>query len=303
MNNSNVINQVIILFSIIGVGYYAKKKGIVNTEINKGLTRLLLEVTSPLMIIASFNYEFSGDIMKKMITLFLYSCGIHIVLIFLGYVLYKNREDGKREILRFSTVFSNCGFMGFPVLGSIYGDMGILYAAIFNIPFNIFSWTFGIMLFTGEKGSKNLKKVFFNPGIISVLFGIILFVFSIKLPSPIYSTFKLVGDMTTPLSMIIVGNMLAQVSFKEIFKNRLLYNISFVRLLVIPAITYVILTLLKADPMIKNIAVMVEAMPAATLTAIFAESFDKEPEFASQVVFITTMLSVGTIPLVLNYIV
>lgn len=301
MNNSNVINQVIILFLIIGVGYYAKKRGIINEEINKGLTRLLLEVTLPLMIVVSFNYSFSQDIMKNMITLFLYSCGIHVFLIFLGYILYRKREDGKREVLRFSTVFSNCGFMGYPVLGSLYGNMGVLYAAIFNIPFNIFSWTFGVMLFTGDKNSKNFKKVFLNPGILSVIVGLAFFIFSIKLPQTVYSSFKLVGDMTTPLSMIIVGSMLAEVKFMEVFKDKSLYNISFVRLILVPILTYLLLFLIKADPMIRNIAVMVEAMPVAATTAIFAEAYNKEPKFASQVVFVTTLFSVATIPIIITY--
>lgn len=301
MDNSNVINQVIILFLIIGVGYYAKKRNIINEEINKGLTRLLLEVTLPLMIVVSFNYSFSQDIMKNMITLFLYSWGIHVFLIFLGYILYRKKVEGKREVLRFSTVFSNCGFIGYPVLGSLYGNMGVLYAAIFNIPFNILTWTFGVMLFTGDKNSKNFKKVFLNPGIISVLIGLTLFMFSVEIPQYIYSSFKLVGDMTTPLSMIIIGSMLAEVKFKEVFKDMSLYSISLVRLILVPALTYLLLFLIKAEPMLRNIAVMVEAMPVAATTAIFAEAFDKEAKFASQIVFVTTLFSVATIPFIITY--
>lgn len=300
MDNSSVINQVLILFLIIGVGYYAKKRDIINEEINKGLNKILLELTLPLMIISSFDYTFSSEIMGNIIKIFIYSLGIHVFLILISAWPYVKLDKDKRDILRFITIFSNCGFMGYPVLGSIYGKIGILYASVFNIPYNFFAWSFGVMLFSREKDSKSLKKVLLNPGILAVFIGVFLFMFSIKLPKPIYSTFKLVGDMTTPLSMIIIGVMISEIRFKKVFEEASIYYASFIRLILVPALTFLILSLINADPMLRNIAVAVEAMPAAALSAILAQAHDKKPEFASQAVFITTLLSVVTIPLVLS---
>jgi len=298
MEKNSVMNQVIILFLIIGVGYYSRKKNIINDEINKGLTKLLLEVTMPLMIVASFDYSFSKELMKNIIYMLLYSSLIHGVLILTSRILYNKYSKEKKDILRFATVFSNCGFMGFPVVGSIYGKIGILYASIFNIPYNILSWTFGIMLYTENKDSKNLKKVLLNPGIIAVIIGIFLFVLSIKLPQTIYSTIKLVGDITTPLSMIIVGVMIAEVDFKKIFKKSSLYYIAFIRLILVPILTFAILKLIKVEELLINVAIVIEAMPAAAVTAIFAEAYSKEPELASEIVFFTTFLSVASIPII-----
>lgn len=298
MENSSVMNQVIILFLIIGVGYYSRKRNIINDEVNKGLTKLLLEVTMPLMIVASFDYGFSKELMKNIIYMIIYSTLIHVVLIVISRVLYNKYSKEKKDILRFATVFSNCGFMGFPVVGSIFGKIGILYASIFNIPYNILSWTFGIMLYTNNKDSKNLKKVLLNPGIIAVIIGIILFIFSIKIPQTIYSTIKLVGDITTPLSMIIVGVMIADVDFKKIFKKRSLYYIAFVRLILVPILTFAILKIIRVEELLINISIVIEAMPAAAITAIFAEAYNKEPELASEIVFFTTFLSVVTIPII-----
>jgi len=298
MEKSSVMNQVIILFLIIGVGYYSRKKNIINDEINKGLTRLLLEVTMPLMIVASFDYSFSKELMRNIVYMLLYSSLIHGALIFISSILYKKYPKGKKDILRFATIFSNCGFMGFPVVGSIFGKIGILYASVFNIPYNILSWTFGIALYTKDKDSKNLKKILLNPGIISVIIGIFLFMFSIKLPQTIYSTIKLVGDITTPLSMMIVGVMIAEVDFKKIFKKSSLYYIAFVRLILVPILTFAILKLIKVEELLINAAIVIEAMPAAAVTAIFAEAYSKEPELASEIVFFTTFLSVASIPII-----
>ncbi|KOA21483.1 putative transporter YfdV [Clostridium homopropionicum DSM 5847] len=298
MEKSSIMNQVIILFLIVGVGYYSRKRNIINDEINKGLTKLLLEVTMPLMIVASFDYSFSKELMKNIIYMLLYSSLIHGALILISRILYNKYSKEKKDILRFATVFSNCGFMGFPVVGSIFGKIGILYASIFNIPYNILSWTFGIMLYTENKDSKNLKKVLLNPGIIAVIIGIILFIFSIKIPQTIYSTIKLVGDITTPLSMIIVGVMIAEVDFKKIFKKSSLYYIAFVRLILVPILTFAILKIIRVEELLIDVAIVIEAMPAAAVTAIFAEAYSKEPELASEIVFFTTFLSVVSIPVI-----
>ncbi|WP_102400560.1 AEC family transporter [Haloimpatiens massiliensis] len=301
MANLGVINQVLILFLIIGVGYIARKIGILNKELNKGFSDLLLKITLPFMIIGSFNHKFSPEMMKNIKSIFIYSSLIHILLIPLSKAFYIKfpKDRDKKDILRFVTVFSNCGFMGYPVLQSIYGNIGILYASVFNIPFTIFSWTFGVMLFTKDKESRSLKKVMTNPGIIAVIIGVVIFLFSIKLPYALMNTLNLVGSITTPVSMILIGSMLAEVKFSDIFKETSIYYASIIRLLVIPIIIYYFMNFCGIDKFLINIAVIVEAMPAAAICSIFAESYGKNPKYASQSVFITTMLSIITIPLIL----
>lgn len=300
MGNLGVINQVLILFLIIAVGYIARKIGILNKEMNKGLSDLLLKITLPFMIVASFNYKFSPEMMKNIKSIFIYSLIIHILLIPLSKLFYIKfpKDQDKKDILRFVTVFSNCGFMGYPVLQSIYGNVGVLYASVFNIPFTVFSWTFGVMLFTRDKESRSLKKVITNPGIIAVFIGIAIFLFSIQLPYALMNTLNLVGSITTPVSMLVIGSMLAEVKFSEIFKEISIYYASIIRLLVIPIVIYYFMSFCGIDKFLINIAVIVEAMPAAAICSIFAESYGKNPKYASQSVFITTLISIVTIPLI-----
>ncbi len=253
------------------------------------------------MIITSFNIKYEAEMVSNAQKILIYSFLIHISLIFISKVFFFKFPKNKQQVFRFITIFSNVGFMGYPVLESIYGGIGVFYAAIFNIPFNILVWTVGVMLFTGEKDFKSMRKALANPALIAVFIGIILFVFSIKLPMPIETSLKLVGSTTTPISMIIVGSMLAEMKFKDAFSDISVYYAAVVRLLIVPMIIYVSLKILKVDELLLNICVILQAMPAAVMAAIIAEKYGGDSLLASQCVFITTIVSGITIPIVILF--
>lgn len=296
--NNNVINQVIILSLVMIVGIYARKKNIITKEANKSLSDLLVNITLPFLLVSSFNYSYSKDMLTKAKIIFIYSVIIHLILIFASKLFALRYPERSKKVLRFITIFSNSGFMGYPVLEGLFGKIGIFYGAIFNIPFNIFMLSVGVMIYTGKKDLKTLKGVLMHPGIIATLIGLIMFIFSIKLPYPIYTTLNIVGSMTTPLAMLIVGAMLAEVKLKEIFQGSIVYYASFIRLMVVPFITLIILKLLHADKLLMQISVITEAMPAAVLASVFAEKYGADTVLASRSVFITTILSMITIPII-----
>ncbi|GCD12193.1 AEC family transporter [Clostridium tagluense] len=301
MGNSQLVNQVMVLFIVMMVGFYAKKKKFFNIIVDKGLSELLLNITLPFMIVTSFNIKYEATMVNNAQKILIYSFLIHIGLIFISKILFFKFPSNKQQVFRFVTIFCNVGFMGYPVLESIYGGVGVFYAAIFNIPFNLLVWTVGVMLYTGEKDFKSMRKAIANPAIIAVFIGIILFVFSIRLPLPIENSLKLVGSTTTPISMIIVGSMLAEMKFKDIFSDISIYYATVVRLLIVPMLIYVVLKFLKVDELLLNICVILQAMPAAVITAIIAEKHGGDSLLASQCVFITTMVSVITIPIVILF--
>ena len=299
--NNNVINQVIILSLVMIVGIYARKRNIITKEANKSLSDLLVNITLPFLLVSSFNYNYSHDMLVKARIMFIYSVIIHLVLIFISKLFAFSYPDKSKKVLRFVTIFSNSGFMGYPVLEGLFGKIGIFYGAIFNIPFNIFMLSIGVMIYTGKKDLKTLKGVLVHPGIIATLIGLFMFIFSIKLPYPIYTALSMVGSITTPLAMLIVGAMLAEIKFKEIFKGSIVYYASFIRLMVAPFLTLVILKLLHADKLLIQISVVIEAMPAAVLASIFAEKYGADTQLASRSVFITTIISVITIPIIVMF--
>ncbi len=293
-----VLNKIISLFLIILIGVYGTKKNIINEEVNKGLRRLLLEITLPLLVINSFSFEFSDEMGKNVLISFIYSVAFMILGAIISYIFLYPIKSEKKKILHFANVFSNCGFIGFPIINSLYGAEGVIYTSIFNMVFTMALWTYGVMIFSDKISNKNIKKVLLNPAIIAVYIGIPMMLFKVKLPSFILDTTKIVGDMTAPISMIIVGSILSKVSLKDVFKEISIYYGSLIKLIIIPLVLILIKLILKDNTTIINTIIVIQAMPAAAMTSILAADFNKEKEYSSIVVFITTLLSIITIPII-----
>ncbi|MBX4265009.1 AEC family transporter [Clostridium estertheticum] len=300
--NINVMNQVIILALMMMVGVILRKTKTITDEVNKSFSNILINLTMPCMIIYSFNFKFSMDMLKCASMILFYSIVIHIILIILSKLLYSKFENSKKNVFIFATVFSNCGFVGYPVIQGIFGNIGVFYTSIYTIPFNIFMWSYGVILFTGKSDLKSIKKNLINIPLICTLLGIIIFLFSIRLPSPLLKTLGSIGNMTTPLSMFIVGSMLADVKLKDVFKGLDIYYVNFIKLIVAPLLTYFVLNLLGANKTLLYICVILVAMPTASLIAVLAEKYNGDKVTASKCAFLTTILSIITIPVIMSII-
>lgn len=302
MADNIVMEQVLVLFLTIMVGFAAKKRNIITGEVSQKLSELLLYVTMPFMIIVSFHVEFSEQMLKSAGVIFLLGVATHVFSIVLGKILFHKFPDSINRVMRFAAVFSNCAFMGFPVVDGLFGRDGIFFASMYIAVFHIFIWTYGIGLFAGGldlRDVKKLVKALVNPGIVSVAAGLLIFVLQIKLPEPLYQTLDMVGGMTTPISMLVVGSLLADADFKGvIFKWHLYYGV-LVRLLVIPLLVFLILRMFDIHPMLLGITVVLTAMPIAVNTAIFAEKYGGDAALASQYIVLSTVLSIITIPAII----
>ena len=302
MDRIIVFNKIIALFLIILIGVYGTKKHIINDDVNKGLRRILLEITLPPLVINSFSFSFDEGMGRNIITAFIYSILFMILGGIISYILLKPLKGEKKKILHFANFFSNCGFIGFPIINSILGAEGVVYTSIFNMVFTIFLWTYGVMIFSDKLSKENIKKVLLNPSIIAVYIGIPIMIFNIKLPASILDTTKIVGDMTAPISMIIVGSILSKVKIKSIFKEASVYYGALIKLIVIPLAIYMIKLIIKDNSSVIDTIIVIQAMPAAAMTSIFAADFDKEKEYGAIVVFVTTLLSIITIPVIVKVI-
>lgn len=302
MDLSVIVNGVISLFLIILVGVYAAKKRIITKEINKGLTNILLKITLPCLVVSSFIFDLSDELKDNIIRCFIYSPLVLIISIVISYILLIPIKGEKKIIIQFANVFSNCGFIGFPIVFSIYGNEGVIYASIFNLFFTAFLWTYGVILFNGKMKREDIKKVLLNPAIVAVFIGLIIMIFGFDIPSVLSSTLDLVGNMTSPLSMIIVGVILGNAKIISYLKDKTIYYSAFLKLIIMPCILILISKLLKDTSLVIKTLIIVTAMPAAAMTSILAESFDKESEYSAVIVFITTLFSVITFPILLNLI-
>lgn len=301
MEGNIVFEQVMVLFIVILVGFYARKMNIITAEVSQKLSVFLLYVTMPLMIIISFHVDFSTQMLRDAGIVFLLSIAAHVLSILIGKILFSRFPDNISKVMRFSAVFSNCAFMGFPIIEGIFGRGGIFFASVYIAVFHIFIWTYGIGLFEGKmnfRDKKQLLSAFLNPGLISVAIGMLIFIFGIRLPFPLYRAVGMIGGLTTPLSMLIVGSLLASADFRGVlFKVHLYFGV-FVRLLLIPGIVLLILRQFNFPSLLLGITVVLTAMPVAVNTAIFAEKYGADSQLASQYIAVSTALSIITIPIV-----
>lgn len=299
MNVTLIVNQVVVLFLIILVGFYARKRDIITADMTGKLSTLLLQVTQPLLVLSSFQFELSSAMLRNTALIVGGSLFVHLFSMLLAKFLYIRYPERIQKVLKFITVFSNCGFMGFPVLESVFGSKGVFYGALYVIPFNAMALSYGTMVFTGKSDKDTLKKILTHPIIISVALGMVIFLLQIQLPKPISQAISMVGSMTSPLSMLIVGCLLANIPFRQLLRGREIYVGSAVRLIVLPLMVYGILRLLPLPKEVFQVTVILTAMPAAANTAIFAEKFDGDAMLASRLISISTILSIFTIPLIL----
>lgn len=294
-----VVNQVCILFLMILIGFCLRKKQLLNTELNNGLVSLLLTVTVPFTIINSFlHIKYSVTVLHQMAIAFGGVVFIHFLATLLGWLFFRRYPAQTRNILWFAVIFSNSGFMGLPVLESLYGKPGVFYGSIYIVVFNLLVWTLGVYLFEGKMDLKSLKQALLNPAIIAVAIGFILFAFSIKPLTAIATTLEMVAGTTTPLSMIVIGSMLADLKLAEFFDGLTVYYGSLARLLIVPLMGLPIFRLMGLPVNIYRVILMTAAMPVGTMTAILAEKYGADTSLASRLVVISTALSILTIPLI-----
>jgi predicted permease len=304
---STILNSIGSLFLILLAGIYGSKKGIIANSVSKGLTGILLEITLPFMIITSFAFSYNDTVKSNVMKTFYYSFAAYIIIAAVSYILMLPVKKERKIILHFANVFTNTGYIGFPILNALYGAEAVIYGSIFNMFFVIFLWTYGVMLFKGEMNRKDigreLLKALVNPSVIAVYVGILMMIFNIKLPKMLMSSFSSIGSMTGPLSMIIVGAMSANLSIKEHLKDWTIYYGLASKTIIIPAVLYLVSLIINDRSVVSNSVILLASMPAAAMTSIFAESYNLNSDYANVIVIATTLLSIVTLPVLIKIII
>ena len=290
----NVFNQTLTLFIIMMVGFLVAKFEIFTHSVRKKLSQFLLYFTAPMLIVKNFQVDYSKELLRNMGIVAIIAFVLIGTGILVGRLVWRNVPEDKHPILAYATAFPNCGYLGYPVLGGLFGSEGIIYVAIFVMVFNIYMWTFGIWLFTGK--TSKWYTPFLRPALIAVAIGIAIFIFQIKLPQPIYNALSMVGGMTSPLAMLLVGAYLADSKLKEIFTEKYNYLLSLLRFVLWPTIMFFALKPFNLGEVMYASCVLLSAMPAAANTVILATRYDKNPRFASELVAFTTLISMASIP-------
>ncbi len=293
-----IAQQVLVLFVLIAVGFICGKKGILTDSASKHLTDIVLYVVTPCVMITAFQREFSLELLGKILTASF--CAVLIIAgsILLAKLLLRDKDESRKKVLQFAVIFSNCGFMSLPLQKAILGDDGWFYGSIFVAVFNIFVWTYGLVVMSGDKKQLSIKKLAFNPGIVGVVAAIILFFCNINLPFIISKPIEYLSDLNTPIPMLVIGFYLSQANFKKAFSDRGAYLAMAVRLLIIPIIATFAMALFRLDSAIIVAFIIASSAPTAATTTMFAAKYNRDVELSVSLVASTTLVSIATMPLV-----
>jgi predicted permease len=300
MDFLTVADRIFILVMLIGVGYASFVVKILDIHATRRLSGFLINVTIPALIIASLQVPFSPARLVGAETLLIATGVLYIFSFIVAWLVSRTLAGNasQRGVFQFAIVFGNVGFMGFPVVQALYGIDALFYVAIFNLFFNILVFSVGIAMMTEGQHAGFDPWLLVNPGIAASVVGFLLFLGSVEIPSPFIDAIDLLGGVTTPLAMIIVGALLATFPVREMAGNWRIGIASAVRLLLIPAVFWLLFSPLIADPEILGVLLTLAAMPAAANTVIFAEQYGSDARLASQIVFVSTLGSLVTIPLI-----
>jgi len=280
---------------IVAVGFFITKAGVLSPKARADMTNVVLYIILPCNIFNAFHKGLSPEILRQCFVVLLVAFGIQLMYVVLNRLLYIKMPPERRIIAQYGTICNNAGFMGLPVIGSVFGQTGVLYGSIVLIPLRIFMWTAGLSLFTKTDTKQKVKVLTTHPCIWAVFLGIAYLFVPFELPVFLSNTIAVIGDCVTALSMIIVGSILSDVKLKDVLDKDCFYFSAF-RLIIIPAVIFGALTLLRIDALAAKVTVLSSAMPAAVMTAMLAEKYDRDSAFASKVVFVSTILSMITLP-------
>lgn len=294
-----IVQQVFVLFLLIGVGFVCGKKKIITSASSKQITDIVLYVVTPCVMISAFQREFSFELLGNILICALSAALIMIASIFISMVVFREKENDRKKVLQFATVFSNCGFMSLPLQKAILGNDGWFYGSIFVAVFNIVVWTYGLVSMSGDKKQLSLKKIAFNPGVVGVLIALALFACQIKLPNIVIEPIEYLSNLNTPVPMLIIGYYLSQANLKRAFTDLGAYIAMGVRLVAIPLLALFVMSAFKVDPTIIITCVIASSAPTAATTTMFSAKFNRDVELSVSVVAATTVLSIITMPIVI----
>lgn len=298
-------------------GFILTKAKLLNKSIESALSVIVLYAAQPVMVFMSFQKQFRSDILTNIPIVAGLSLVIHLIMVgLMALVLKRKSDDAKVKTIKFASIFSNCGYMGLPFLKALFGSNDVvvaeilIYAAVVIGVFNLIMWSIGVYIMTGDKKMMSPKKALLNPTMIGTFLGLIIFL-TVKTPfaelatgalgdfiKRVVDSLNVIGDLVTPLSMLLLGVKLANIRTKALFVNKGAYISSFFKLIVMGVISMLVVAFLPVSNVIKYAIVFLLSMPSAAATVLFSVQFGGDGEQATSNLLLSTILSLITIPLI-----
>ena len=294
------LEVMVMLFTMVILGYAACKLGYMGDKFVKKLSSIVVDITCPLLVLSSVMGDEMPD---RSLILPLVGVGFltYIILLVFGFwvprFISKNHDD--QGMIGFSLMFANVGFIGYPIVASIFGPKAVFYAALLNVPNTFFIFTAGVMLVKGEYSIRQFNpKVLLSPALIGAFIAALLVAFGVHTPEMIARPITMVGNITVPAALMIIGSSMARLPLREIIGSGKVYATSFLRLVIVPLSVYFLFRLCGVNTLINNINTVVIAMPVASFGTMFCMKYGRNPSLMTEATFITTLFSIITIPLI-----
>ena len=294
------LEVMVMLFTMVILGYAACKLGYMGDKFDKKLSSIVVDITCPLLVLSSVMGDEMPD---RSFILPLVGVGFltYIILLVFGFwvprFISKNHDD--QGMIGFSLMFANVGFIGYPIVASIFGPKAVFYAALLNVPNTFFIFTAGVMLVKGEYSIRQFNpKVLLSPALIGAFIAALLVAFGVHTPEMIARPITMVGNITVPAALMIIGSSMARLPLREIIGSGKVYATSFLRLVIVPLSVYFLFRLCGVNTLINNINTVVIAMPVASFGTMFCMKYGRNPSLMTEATFITTLFSIITIPLI-----
>ena len=297
-----IVQQVVVLFILIAVGFLCGKKGVITERASKVMTDIVLYVVTPCVMVSAFQREFSMETLGKVLTAALTSLVILAASIILARLVFRSKDEARRKVLQFAVIFSNCGLMSLPLQKELLGEDGWFFGSIFVAVFNIVVWTYGLFDMCGDRSQLSVERLALSPGVIGAVAAVLLFIFGVQLPPVILQPVTHLANLNTPVPMLIIGFYLSQANFKEAFSDKGTYLASVFRLLVIPLAAAFAMVLLRLDRTMIIAFTIACSAPTAATTTMFSAKFNRDVKLSVSVVAATTLLSLVTMPLIVSLI-
>lgn len=302
-NFLTVSTQVIVLFILIAIGFICGKVKIINDSTSKSISSICLYFSTPAVIINSFFRPFDSSMLINLFIAFSIAIVFHAIAIGIAYIGAHDKNLNSDIVKKYGVIFSNAGFMSLPLQLAILGNEGVFYGSAYVVIFNIIAWTFGVALMGGKGGKITPSKLIFNPGVIGIVIGLIIFLLNIAkfVPSPIQSAVAHISNLNTPLPMLIIGYHLSKAKIISAITDKRIWVSILLRLVFAPFVSLLILYLLKFTPLqIENTiavaSIIAASAPCAAFTTIFSEKYNRDTSLSVKLVSVSTLFSIITMP-------
>lgn len=296
-----VLQQVIVLFILILIGYFFGKRRIFSAETIRGLDFLVLNLALPCTIVRGFQMEHTAEMMRNLLLCIGFAALLQALFLFAAMPFARKMPRDERAVYVLSSALTNCSFMGFPLQSAVLGPLGILYGSGYVFSMNLCTFTVGYYLFTGDRKSISPKQILTRPAIVGTVLGLALFVAGISLPATVSTVVDHIANLSVPLPMFIIGYHLSHVELKTVLRKRLHWRFSLLRLVVFPVAAIVLLYALGLHGTVLLSLAVSASCPTATAVTIIASRFSDKGELSAELGAMQTLLSLLTLPIMLAF--